>query len=161
MLSANEAWAYGILGDAGQTTAALARAEEEFARATGPAAPWVRFFGPTDLEALAGMAQVELGAHDRSRLAAARQSLGSASAARGQDMARSRTFELTALAVAALRDGDRDEGLMLGQEAVALAERVRSMRVLDRLKPLRAAAVEAGGGAGRDLAQSVRVAAAG
>jgi transcriptional regulator with XRE-family HTH domain len=161
MLSANEAWAYGILGDVVQATAALARAEEEFGRAAGPVAPWVRFFGPTDLEALAGMAQLELAAHDPSRLAPARQSLGSALAARGTDMARSRTFELTALAVAVLRDGDRDEGVALGHEAVDLAERVRSVRVLDRLTPLRAAAVEAGGGTARDLAQRVRLVATG
>jgi transcriptional regulator with XRE-family HTH domain/tetratricopeptide (TPR) repeat protein len=158
MLSANEAWAYGILGDAVQARNALARAEEEYARATGPVAPWVRFFGPTDLQALAGMAQLELGAHDRSQLVHARQRLGSALAARGSDMARSRTFELTALAVAVLRDGDGDEGLTLGHEAVDLAERVRSVRVLDRLKPLRGAAVEAGGAGGRGLAERIRVA---
>ena len=89
----------------------------------------MRFFGPTDLEALAGMAQVELGAHDRSRLAAARQSLGSALAARGQDMARSRTFELTALAVAALRDGD-DE---VNREVEAIAAQGLGYERLDQL----------------------------
>jgi transcriptional regulator with XRE-family HTH domain len=158
MLSANEAWAYGILGDAAQARNALARAREEYARATGAVAPWVRFFGPTDLEALAGMAQLELGAHDRSQLVHARQCLGSALAARGSDMARSRTFELTALAVAVLWGGDREEGLALGHEAVDLAERVRSVRVLDRLKPLRHAALEAGGAGGRDLAERIRAA---
>ena len=48
MLSANEAWAYGILGDARRAMTALARAEEEYVRGSGPAAPWVRFFGPTE-----------------------------------------------------------------------------------------------------------------
>ncbi|MGZ4603689.1 MAG: transcriptional regulator [Kineosporiaceae bacterium] len=156
MLSANVAWAYGILGDAVQATNALNRARQEFARASGPTAPWVQFFGPTDLEALSGMAQLELAAHDPSRLALARESLGSALAARGSDMARSRTFELTALAVAVLRDGDLDEGLALGVEAVDLAQRVRSIRVLDRLEPLVAAAVETGGRHGRDLVEQVR-----
>jgi len=161
MLSANQAWAYGILGDVVQATTALNRAHEDFARATGPTAPWVRFFGPTDLEALSGMAQLELAAHDRSRLALARVSLGTALAARGSDMARSRTFELTALAVAVLRDGDVDEGLSLGEEALDLAQRVRSVRVLDRLHPLAAAAAEAGCRGGRELAERVRSVVAG
>jgi tetratricopeptide (TPR) repeat protein len=161
MLSANEAWAYGILGDARHAMSALARAEEEYARASGPVAPWVSFFGPTDLEALAGMTHLELGAVERSRLARARASLSAALEARGSDMARSRTFELTALAVAVLRDGDREAGLALGEEAVVLAERVRSVRVLDRLRPLRSAAVETGGRGGRELAERIRLAAAG
>jgi transcriptional regulator with XRE-family HTH domain len=158
MLSANEAWAYGILGDAPRAISALARAEEEYARASGPVAPWVSFFGPTDLEALTGMTHLELAVFERSRLGRARASLAAALAARGSDMARSRTFELTALAVAVLRDGDREAGLTLGEEAVDLAERVRSVRVLDRLRPLGRAAVETGGRAGRELAERVRLA---
>jgi tetratricopeptide (TPR) repeat protein len=161
MLSANEAWAYGILGDAPRALTALARAEEEYARASGPVAPWVSFFGPTDLEALAGMTHLELGVFERSRLAQARVSLSAALEARDSDMARSRTFELTALAVALLRDGDREAGLALGEEAVVLAERVRSVRVLDRLRPLADAARETGGRGGRELAERVRLAAAG
>jgi hypothetical protein len=161
MLSANEAWAYGILGDARGAMSALARAEEEYARASGPVAPWVSFFGPTDLEALTGMTQLELGAFERSRLARARASLSAALDARGSDMARSRTFELTALAVAVLRDGDREAGLALGEQAVVLAEQVRSVRVLDRLKPLGSAAVEIAGPGGRELAERIRLAAAG
>ena len=64
-------------------------------------------------------------------------------------MARSRTFELTALAVAVLRDGELDAGVTLGEEAVDLAQQVRSVRVLDRLKPL-GGGVESGGPGGRD-----------
>ena len=161
LLLANEAWVYGMLGDRVQATTALAQAEETLARATTSAAPWVRFFGPVDLEALGGMAELGLAASDRSRLSAVRERLGASLAARGTDMARSRTFELTALAVAVLRDGgSRDEGITLGNEAVDLAQQVRSVRVLDRLKPLGSAAVEAGA-AGRDLAQRVRLLATG
>jgi transcriptional regulator with XRE-family HTH domain len=156
MLCANEAWAYGILGDARD-----ALTEEEYARASGPAAPWISFFGPTDLEALAGMTHLELGAFERSRLARARASLSAALRARESDMARSRTFELTALAVAVLQDGDREAGLALGEEAVVLAERVRSVRVLDRLRPLGSAALQTGRGGGRELAERVRLAVAG
>jgi tetratricopeptide (TPR) repeat protein len=161
MLSANEAWAYGMLGDVTRARSALARAEEEYGRATGPTAPWVRFFGPTDLEALAGMAQLELGAYDPGGFARARASLSSALGARGCDMARSRTFELTALATAVLRDGDLEEGLALGEEALELAERVRSVRVLDRLRPLGRAAAETAGPGGRELAERIKLVAAG
>jgi transcriptional regulator with XRE-family HTH domain/tetratricopeptide (TPR) repeat protein len=161
MLSANEAWAYGILGDVPRARAALAHAEEEFARASGPVAPWVSFFGPTDLEALAGMTHLELGAYERSRLTRARASLTAALEARGSDMARSRSFELTALAIAVLHDGENVAGLALGEEAVDLAERVRSVRVLDRLRPLGRAAVETGVRGGRELAERIRLAAAG
>ncbi len=161
MLSANEAWAYGVLGDAARAMTALSRAEEDYAHASGAVAPWVSFFGPTDLEALAGMTHLALGAFDPARLVRARASLAGALAARGSDMARSRTFELTALAVAVLSDGDREAGLTLGAEAVDLAERLRSVRVLDRLKPLGRAAVESGGPGGRELAERVRLAAAG
>ena len=161
LLSANEAWAYGILGDGPRAMIALNRAEEEYARASGPVEPWVGFFGPADLQALAGMTHLELAAFDRERLASARSSLGSALAARGSDMTRSRTFELTALAVAVLRDGDREKGLALGDEAVDLAGQVRSVRVLDRLLPLGRAAVETAGRGGRELAERVRLASAG
>ena len=107
------------------------------------------------------MTHLELAVFERRRLARARASLAAALAARGSDMARSRTFELTALAVAVLRDGDREAGLALGEEAVDLAERVRSVRVLDRLRPLGRAAVETGGRGGRGLAERVRLAVAG
>jgi hypothetical protein len=63
---------------------------------------------------------------------------------RGPDMARSRVFELTTLAIAYLRAGDRDCGVRAGREAVELAGAVRSVRTLDRLEPLQAAASEHG-----------------
>src|ERR671932_322968 len=69
MLTANEAWAHAVLGDREQTVRALGRAHDELARAQGPVAPWVSFFAPADLEALAGMAWLELSAHDSARLA--------------------------------------------------------------------------------------------
>jgi transcriptional regulator with XRE-family HTH domain len=161
MLGANEAWAHAILGDREQTLRALGRAHDELGRAQGPVAPWVSFFAPADLEALAGMAWLELGAHEPARLTDARQSLTSSVAGRGSDMTRSRAFELTALAVASLLDGDAEAGLTLGHEAVDLAERVRSVRVLDRLAPLARAAAAFPRPGHRDLARRVASVAAG
>jgi hypothetical protein len=161
MLGANEAWAHAILGDREQTVRALGRAHDELARAQGPVAPWVSFFGPADLEALAGMAWLELGAHEPARLADARENLTASVARRGSGMTRSRAFELTALAVATLLDGDAEAGLTVGHEAVDLAERVRSVRVLDRLAPLARAARASSRPGYRELARRVAAVAAG
>jgi hypothetical protein len=160
MLAANEAWAHAILGDAALTVRALGRAEDEMARGGGRTAPWVSFFADADLEALTGMASLELAVHDPARLADARQKLGVAIAARPNTMTRSLAFELTALATAALLDGDVAEGVSVGERAVDLAERVHSARVLDRLGPLGRAAA-ASGPAAHDLARRVSAVVAG
>jgi hypothetical protein len=76
-------------------------------------------------------------------------------------MTRSRAFELTALAVATLLDGDAEAGLTVGHEAVDLAERVRSVRVLDRLAPLARAARASSRPGYRELARRVAAVAAG
>jgi hypothetical protein len=55
-------------------------------------------------------------------------------------MARSRAFELTALAKVHLQDGDLDHGVSVGHQAVDLAEEIRSIRVVDRMAPLLAEA---------------------
>ena len=161
LLAANEAWAHAMLGDAVESTRALDRAHEDFARADGPSAPWMRFFGSTDLQALEGMAHLELARTDREHLAGARRMLEAALESRPADMTRSRTFEVTALAVAVLLDGEVDAGVALGEEAVELAQRVRSVRVLDRLKPLGAAAAATRGTDARALAHRVEQVAAG
>jgi transcriptional regulator with XRE-family HTH domain len=161
LLAANEGWAYAILGDAAQTTRALGRAADELARSTGQPPAWVRFFTPADLDALAGMAWLELGAHDPARLADARQNLSAAVAGRGVGMTRSRAFELTALALASLQDGDAEAGVAVGHEAVDLAARVHSARVLDRLAPLGRAASASRRPAARELGQRVRAVLAG
>ena len=160
MLAANEAWAQAILGDAAMTVRALDRAHDELARGGGAPAPWVSFFADADLEALAGMAWLELAVHDPARLADARQNLSAAVAVRPDAMTRSLVFELTALATATLLDGDVDEGVSVGARAVDLAERVHSARVLDRLAPLGRAAA-ASGSAARDLAHRVAAVVAG
>jgi len=137
MLCANEAWAYAVLGDAGQAAGSLQRSADELSRADpSRAAPWVQFFGEVDLGALTGMVHLELSVADRRRAETARAALGTALAARTDDMARSRAFEQTALATAAFRDGDLEEGVRIGRSAAGIAASLRSARVSDRLKPL-------------------------
>jgi transcriptional regulator with XRE-family HTH domain len=155
LLTANQAWAYAVLGDRLQTVRALGRAADELGAGAGPVEPWVSFFGPADLEALAGMAWLELSAREPARLTDARQSLAASVAGRGSGTTRSLAFELTALAVASLQDGDADAGAALGHQAVDAAERVHSARVLDRLAPLARAAAASGRSEGRALAQRV------
>jgi hypothetical protein len=163
VLCANEAWAYAILGDRRQALRSLARAGDELGRAE-PAthAPWVGFFGATDLQALTGMTYLELSADDRSGheqadLDRAAEALHHTVGVRGAETARSRAFELTALATATLRTGDHDTGVDLGHQAVAMAEQLRSVRVVDRLAPLE---LEASRVATADTAELARAIAA-
>lgn len=138
MLCANEAWAYALLGDAELAVKSINRARDEFARARDHSSPtWVAFFGAADLDASSGMIYASLGdAH----LGTAADYLTNALRGRDLNMSRSRAFELTALATVQLRAGDLGSGIENGHHAVTLATEVRSVRILDRLAPLQAAA---------------------
>jgi transcriptional regulator with XRE-family HTH domain/tetratricopeptide (TPR) repeat protein len=141
MLCANEAWTYALLGDSVQAFKSLGRAEDEFARADPNQAPaWVRFFSAADLNATIGVVNLSLPEPTRKHCTAATTSLERGLAIRGADMTRSKAFELTALATSHLVEGDLDQGAAVGQQAVDLAEQLRSVRVVDRLAPLEAAA---------------------
>lgn len=156
VLCANEAWAYGMLGDRAQAETSLRRAGDELARAeAGTAAPWVRFFTRAELDAVTGMAFFELTGRDRTAIPIARDALAASIAARGPEMTRSRTFELSALGTVLLRDGQEDEGVQAGWQAAELAEQVHSVRVRDRLRPLAEQASAAGSGDAADLAHRV------
>ena len=137
MLCANEAWAYALLEDENQALKSIGRAQDEFARATGDTAPvWVRFFGLADLHAMMGMVYAFLPGRQSPHFAAAVENFGVSLGIRGDAMARSRTFELTALAMVHLQLGDLAGVVGAGVEAVNLAAQVRSVRTVDRLEPL-------------------------
>ncbi len=139
MLCANEAWAYAELGDIRQALKSMGRAEDQFIRSDlGSAPTWVRFFGHADVYASAAMVHAispEQTAKDRQQ---AVNGFTRSLTNRGPEMARSRAFELTALATVHLQDGDLDEGVRLGHQAADLAEQVRSVRITDRMAPLQA-----------------------
>lgn len=146
MLCANEAWAYALLGDEPQLARSLGRAEDEFARTDHKATPrWVRFFGTADLHASIGVATACQPTRTDAKLSIAIEHLTKALDERDTAKTRSRTFELTALAGAHLMAGNRDCGLQAGKNAVAAAATVRSVRVLDRLRPLEVQAREQNG----------------
>lgn len=138
MLCVNEAWAYALLDDPQQMRRSIGRAQDEFARADRQHAPtWVQFFGEADLNASIGVTLSALLSSRDADLNASVGYLQQAVAMRGPGMARSKVFELTALAVAYLRVGERDSGLNAGRQAVAEAATVRSVRTIDRMEPLR------------------------
>jgi transcriptional regulator with XRE-family HTH domain len=161
LLCANEAWAYACLGDPGQALRSLARARDEFARSDpGTSAPWVRFFSAADLDALTGMAYLELSTPDPTRIPAACQALQRSVDARDEQMSRSRAFELTALATALLRDHQEADAVRHGWQAADLAEQLRSRRVRDRLEPLAIQAAAAPSTDANDLAHHLTALAA-
>ncbi|MEV0005612.1 helix-turn-helix transcriptional regulator [Micromonospora sp. NPDC050980] len=155
MLCVNEAWAYAFLDDPQQMHRSIGRAQDEFARADRQSAPtWVHFFGEADLNASIGVTLSALMSPSDADLNASVGYLQQAVAMRGPGMARSKIFELTALAVACLRVGEHDRGLDAGRQAVANAATVRSVRTIDRMEPLRCLA-ESHDGDLRDLADEI------
>lgn len=158
VLCANEAWAYAMMNDPDQTVKLIGRARDEFARADLDEAPdWVKFFDETDMHAMIGTVHTQLSERDVKYSAIAIPAITKALAGYNDAMARSRAFNLTALATNHLRQGDVDHGVRVGRDALKLAGGLKSARVVDRLEPL---AVEAGrrgaSSDARDLSMSIR-----
>ncbi|MEV7551857.1 hypothetical protein AB0N89_19720 [Amycolatopsis sp. NPDC089917] len=139
ILTVNEAWALAMAGDEGAALASLARAESQFEGAdTWTAArPWEAFFGTTDMAAMRGTVLTEL-----ARTVASRHSgeaisrLRDATDGYGAEMSRSLALTLIMLAQNHALQGDFDEAVRTGTEAVDLARGLGSSRTKDRLAPL-------------------------
>ncbi len=158
LLCANEAWAYGVLGNAEQAARSLARAHDELSRAdSAESRPWMSFFGFTELTGLAGMMHLELaiGTASRGALTAAHERLTASIAAREGTRSRSCALDLAGLATAQLRAGNTAEGLALGNRAVDLAEQLWSIRVWQRFAPLARTANEVQSADAKALSQRV------
>ncbi|WP_157357304.1 tetratricopeptide repeat protein [Amycolatopsis nigrescens] len=142
LLSANQAWAQAKLGHADRAAALLGQAAEEFTAARPEQlGPWAVFFGETDLSAMTGSVYADLGQTVHPRHArTAIPALSAAVAGYREEMTRSQAFTLTALATCHLLDGDLDEGARIGHRAAMLCAGLESVRVTDRLQPLRQAA---------------------
>ncbi|RKS08500.1 helix-turn-helix protein [Nocardiopsis sp. Huas11] len=141
LMCANAAWAYAVLDDQKRSMDSLARAHDAFARAEADTTPWVRFFHETDLDAMSGVVNAALPTPSPRAYTATTEHLYRAVDARSPAMGRSQAFELTTLATAHIRNGDPDQGVHVGRQAVDLARQVRSVRVIDRLAPLQQAAL--------------------
>ncbi|WP_243859477.1 helix-turn-helix transcriptional regulator [Amycolatopsis arida] len=139
VLCANEAWAYAMMHNEDQAIKLLNRARDEFARADlANAESWVQFFTETDVYAMVGTVHTVLAqkvdvAHTRYAIPALTRAVESY----GDDMARSKTFNLSALATNHLLDGDIDHGAKVGGKALDVAEGLKSARIKDRMEPLR------------------------
>ncbi|MET0132029.1 MAG: helix-turn-helix transcriptional regulator [Kibdelosporangium sp.] len=139
VLCANEAWAYAMMGQREQTMKLLGRTRDEFARADlDGAETWVKFFNENDVYAMMGTVHTVLAQtvdlkHTKFAIPALQRALDGY----GDDMARSKTFNLGALATNHLLDGDIDHGVKIGKSAVELAGNLTSDRTKDRMRPLK------------------------
>jgi tetratricopeptide (TPR) repeat protein len=139
VLCANEAWAYAALGDEKQAMKLVGRTKDEFARAdTSNPESWVGFFNETELYAMVGTVHSVLAQEvDRKHTRFAIPALTRAIGAYGDEMARSKSFNLSMLATNHLLDGDVDHGARVGRSAVDAAESLKSARTRDRMLPLK------------------------
>jgi transcriptional regulator with XRE-family HTH domain len=158
LLHANLAWAHAVAGETRQTLACIERARDEYTRSEADPVPhWLRFFDSAELQALRGTALAHLPEPTAEHRAQAIKRFSLSTALRELPMARSRTFELTALSWLLLDEGAVDQAVEAGNQAVDLAEGVRSQRVVDRFAPLRAGLARRLSRADvRDLAERVK-----
>jgi transcriptional regulator with XRE-family HTH domain/tetratricopeptide (TPR) repeat protein len=165
ILCANEAWAYAKMGSPEQTHKMIKRAQDEFMRADQGKTPgWAKFFTDTDVHAMTGTVYFALaealgggttpdGArHARIAIPYLQQAIDGY----GVDMARSQAFNTSVVAAAHIYDGDVNHGVRIGNQALKLAEEVKSTRVMSRLKPLGDAAMKhPNNSESRDLAERI------
>ncbi len=139
VICANQAWAYAMMGHEDQTMKLIGRTRDEFARAGGgEAEDWVKFFNEDDVYAMIGTVHTVLAQQvDAKHTKYAIPALHRAISSYGDDMARSKAFNLSFLATNHLLDGDIDHGAKVGHQAVDLAQHLKSRRVRDRLMPLK------------------------
>ena len=142
VICANQAWAYAMMGHEDQTMKLIGRTRDEFARSGGnDAEDWVKFFNEDDVYAMIGTVHTVLAQQvDTKHTKYAIPALQRAISSYGDDMARSKAFNLSFLATNHLLDGDIDHGAKIGHQAVDLAQHLKSHRVRDRLMPLKAEA---------------------
>lgn len=157
VLCANEAWAYAMMNDPVQAQKQIGRARDEFSRANLAEAPdWVRFFNETDMQATVGTVHTELSAWDAKHSAIAIPAISQALSGYNDTMARSKAFNLTMLATNHMRQGDVDQGVRVGRDALSLAGSLKSARVVDRLEPLELEAGKRGANSdARDLSVGI------
>lgn len=149
MIHANLAWAYAQVGEVSQTLAEISRARDEYGRGESEPAPlWLRFFDSAELQALRGAALAYLPELTPQQRHEAIERFSLSSALRELPMTRSRAFELTMLAWMLVDNGDLDQAVQVGHQALTLAEQLRSQRVIDRMAPLQSSIQRVLGGRG-------------
>ncbi|MEV0247457.1 helix-turn-helix transcriptional regulator [Nocardia sp. NPDC050712] len=163
-LYANEAWAHAMMGDAARMRTALARAEEEVARAGDLIDPWTQvFFTPGEFTGMQSVIYNEFALTARGQTAehytsaaidAARASLAGPAPERP---ARSILFDNITIATGMFRLGQIDEAMSFATSALALTNQVDSGRVGDRLRQMVHAATLASSRSDvRDMCHAIR-----
>jgi transcriptional regulator with XRE-family HTH domain len=139
VLCANEAWAYAQMDRPVMAQKLLGRMKDEYSRSdTDNADSWVRFFNDTDVYAMTGTVHTVLAGRGHTKHAQyAIPALSRAIDRYGDEMARSRSFNLSALAQNHLIEGDIDHGARVGRAAIEAAEHIKSARVKDRMLPMK------------------------
>lgn len=139
ILHANQAWAYAKKSERAAALGLLDRAADDLGHADVTQPPdWARFFTGTELSAMVGTVHTELAStvgehHSRAAIPALTEAINGY----GPDMARSRSFCLIMLATIHMLDGDVEQGAITGTEAVSAAGPLKSVRVKDRIRPLK------------------------
>lgn len=138
VLCANEAWAYAAMGNGDQAARLLGMTRDTFSRAAAePVDSWVRFFTETDVRAMTGtvhtvLAQTVDVSHTKYAIPALTRAIDGFDA----EAARSKAFNVSALATNHLLEGDIDHGARVGRQAIEAAESIKSARVKDRMRPM-------------------------
>ncbi|MCX2953948.1 transcriptional regulator [Lentzea sp. NEAU-D7] len=158
ILSMNSAWAWAKKGSWDGARTLLDRGRGQLAAADHSQVPdWARFFTAADLSALTGAVHTDLARTvDRRHAGTAVPLLVEAIDGYGDEMARSRAFSLILLSTNHLVEGDVDQGVAVGFQALVSAGALGSARVRDRIRPLAAHARLHGSHSGaRELAARV------
>jgi transcriptional regulator with XRE-family HTH domain/tetratricopeptide (TPR) repeat protein len=138
MMQANLAWVHAVMGDNRQALSSIDRARDEYVRAENEEAPpWLVFFDSAELHALRGTALAHLPEPTSQQRSEAIERFTLSTTLRELPMARSRAFELTGLSWLLFDEGAVEQAVRIGNEAVDIAEQVRSRRILERFEPLR------------------------
>jgi len=132
LLHCRQAVGHARTGDRTRAQRSLARAETAYERTQGQPAAWLSFLTPAELTGLAGAAHQALGQHRR-----AEQLTASALQMLEPRFERNRVYYMVQHAQALLDDGDIEHAAAQAGETVAIAGRVQSERVQDKLGDLR------------------------
>ncbi|MEV6172785.1 hypothetical protein AB0L99_31810 [Streptomyces sp. NPDC051954] len=132
LLHCRQAVGHARTGDRTRAQRSLARAETAYDRTQGQSVAWLSFLTPAEMTGLAGAAHQALGQHRR-----AEQLTASALEMLEPRFERNRVYYTAQRAQALIGSGDVERAAAQAGEAVALAGRVQSERIRDKLADLR------------------------
>ncbi len=140
MLATREGWIYAQLGRVQDCHRAIGYAEEAFAgTCDGDAPTWLDYFTAAELAGSTASDYRDLAVHDPAQFQRSAHRFERALTLRGDQSLRSRVFDLTELANVHIRQGNVEQGCVIGHRAADTARSLNSYRVNQRLTNLLAA----------------------